>query len=348
MHVAISQVFFIALFLGYSQTESKSHISSENLCSPLKPNTDKIGTLEKFRKSNTAPLYFWHLQKSAGSAFCYMMRQEYKMNKENITTESIDCNAHAFGIDIVKNFSTWMADYQPRGYLYVAMEPSNSDYITYPKKYHQDKVTQILLNESYGEYRELVWSSMVHVLVIRHPVDMALSAFNFKFPGTDESIVSRCKSFNISTNNCMKELFRIKDDTTIKTHKFFNAQQLNRIRNEILGDYVINTFSLGGSFKEAKDLLVRFSLIIDLSLKSITTTLMDCVLGWNSIKHPVLNNVNRKTPTTTLFDGLTTETIKTITKYLHKEIMLYGKSDVVLFVFWSNTHLSGSSMYVHF
>ena len=218
------------------------HGSSYDLCSPLISTPDKIKTLNLFR-NNEAPLIFWHLQKSGGSAYCYMMRKEYRVNKEAINTKSPDCNDAKFSVDIILNFTTWEKMYKPKGYLFVALETSNSDYKTFPIKYHKSPETLILLDKSVGIRHVNAWKQILHVMVIRHPVDMAISAFNYKFQGTEIAISGACLKNNFSDDECMQELFRIKDDPTIITHSFFNPQQLNRIRNEILGDYVIDTLT---------------------------------------------------------------------------------------------------------
>lgn len=315
----LSFIFFLLTAL----VVSKVHVPDNYLCGPLHPNLEKRSTLDRFR-NNTAPLYFWHLQKSAGSAFCYMMRQEYRIYEKYIINEGPDCNCHRFGKDIVLDFRTWMETYHPKGYLYVAMEPSNSDFNTYPLKYHRDPVTQILLNESYGAQRDKAWTDMLHVLVIRHPLDMAISAFNYKFPGTNQSIKGTCTTNKLSADDCLRECFRIYENPNITSHRFFNGQQLNRIRTEILGNYTINTFTLTNSLADAKTLLRKFHLIVDLSLSSITVSLLTCVLGWDSVKHTVLDNVNIEHPTSGLFDGFRSDTLKQMKTYLQYEIKLYG------------------------
>lgn len=309
----------LLVFANLQQFYAKPHIPPEKLCDPLLPTKRKIAALQNFY-NKSAPLFFWHIQKSGGSSFCSMMRNEY--TEEHIRFQSPDCNYRTFERDIVTNFSTW-GKYRAEGYLFVGDEPSNSDY-GFPKKYHRDLETQILLNPALGERHSAAWDNMVHVVVIREPIEMAISAFNYNFPGMDQSIRETCNANDLSPDACMHEMFRIKDDASIQKHEFFNTMGLNRIRNEILGNYTINTFSLNNDIEEAKRLLRKFHLIIDLSLSSLSASLLQCVLGWG-VTHTVRRNTNEAHPSSDIFDELERETIEILANYLFHERLLYGE-----------------------
>lgn len=304
----------------------RSMIPESELCSPMLPNEDKIAAVQAYRQ-DLAPIYFWHLQKSGGTTFCAIMRYEYKNNNEFMKMDSPDCNYAPLSKDLVLNWASW-PQYRDKGYRFVALEPSNMDYNTFPVKYYNEPFVNALLNQGGGELHDNAWKNLVHVLVIRPPLETAMSAFNYKFPGTDQGIHETCQKFRFNTEKCVQEMFKVKDDPTITTHKFFNKQQLNRIRTEILDNYMCNTFSLHGDFHEAKHLLTKFSLIIDLSLSSQAAMLMSCTLGWNST-HLVggfRENVNVKHPTNKILTGLSINTMLKWVEYMKYDMILYGKT----------------------
>jgi hypothetical protein len=304
---------------------SSSHIPEPYLCGPLLSSRAKLAAIEGYR-NNSVPLYFWHLQKSGGSSFCHFMRNEYRKNKEFVKIESIDCNAHKFGQQLVLNFSSWNATYREQGYRFVAMEPSNSDYKTFPLRYHKDPVTQILLNRSIGQANLNVWQNLVHVLVIRQPMEMAMSAFKYKFPDFENGIHQTCLLKNVTLNECFEEMFLVKENDKIVNHPLFGPTQLNRIRQEILGNYSINNLALSGNYENARKLLHRFHLIIDMNQYYIAAFLIRSVLGWSTIKTTEVRkeNVNNKYSSSSLFDALSLENHMKWSHYLRHDQSLYG------------------------
>lgn len=150
------------------------HVDSKYLCPPLFSQEEKVATLRNFH-NNIAPLFFWHICGSSGVSFCELMKHEYESAKEAFFVKSPDCSDDDFRKAIVTNFSAWES-YRREKYLLVSSDFSNIQ--DFPVAYHKDETTQILLNETYGQQHRDAWSNMVHVLVIRHPLERAISAFN--------------------------------------------------------------------------------------------------------------------------------------------------------------------------
>ena len=81
-------------------------------------------------------------------------------------------------------------------------------------------------------------------------------------------------------------------------------------------------------------MLNNFSLILDLSLGSISARLIQCVLGWHTVKEVVhVRQQNKNCSTkekgvhaTTLISGMSLETYDKFTEYLKKDVELYGMS----------------------
>ena len=92
------------------------------------------------------------------------------------------CSRANFIRDIILNFTTWEAVYRPFNYVFVEIEPSNANYMTFPIRYHQQRITNAFLNNS-NPLHSQAWDNLVHVLVIRQPIEMSLSALTFAFPG---------------------------------------------------------------------------------------------------------------------------------------------------------------------
>jgi hypothetical protein len=169
---------------------------------------------------------------------------------------------------------------------------------------------------------------MVHAIALRHPLDLSLSAFNYKFPEMNNSIAGSCRDHQISMNECMEECFKVMENPThysvFKNHSIFSTSQIHRIRSEVLGNYTIAHLSVHNSLTEAKQIMGKFSLIVDLTQNSVATALITCTLGWFSIQTTLRSGANEKFPTVEIVGSLSLKTYFRLQSYLKYEIMLYN------------------------
>lgn len=300
------------------------------LCEPLIHNRKegyKLQTLKNYR-NEMAPLIFWHVQKAGGTSFCRMARSFYVTSGRRIRVDNQNCNSDYYKI-VTQNISMWNSTLQPMGYRFFSFEPSDADFIRFPARYHTDPATLTLLNSTYGGVNhENAWSKMVHAIALRHPLDLSLSAFNYKFPEMNNSITGSCRDHNLSMDDCMQECFKVMENPTpyalFTNHSIFSVNQIHRIRSEVLGNYTIAHLSLTNNLAGAKQILSKFSLIVDLTYNSMATTLITCTLGWFTVQKTLRSGANEKFPTVDIIDTLSLKTYLQLQTYLKYEILLYN------------------------
>ena len=247
-------IVLFVLLAWFDHALAQNFVSKNKWCPPILPNEAKNRMLNIFR-DNQGPMFIWHLQKAGGTSMCAMAMHEYKRRAEldpnypKIVEMPFSCPSNQDFINqLILNMTHWNQTYFRKNRLYSEIEPSNKNYLSFPVKYHLEPTTQALLNPKSPLHRP-AWDNVVHVLMIREPIAMALSAFTFDFPGMDRSIHGTCLRHGLKTDDCMRELFRIKDNSSIVTHDYFNVQQLNRIRSQILGNYIIHHISFNEDFR---------------------------------------------------------------------------------------------------
>lgn len=249
--VVASQNYSFMDQLDSRTAEEKNKILPYKFCHALLHSNHpyKTENLKQYRDESNSPLLFWHVQKAGGSSFCRMARTFYTTTKRRIKMDNMNCNSDKYK-EIVKNIDTWNQTYRPQGYRMFSVEPSDAEMHTFPMKYHLSPATLTLLNSSYDSKANYdAWHKIVHVIALRNPVELSLSAFNYQFPGEEISITSTCRDRHLSMDSCMQECFKIAENLTItgiapNKHPFFNAAQIKRIRSEVLGNYTINHLSL--------------------------------------------------------------------------------------------------------
>ncbi len=257
-----------------------------------------------------------------------MMKREYDGRKEIAKTDVFDCSTKYFSTEVLTNFSSWKRRFQPDGYRFTSIEPSHA-FAKFPYEYHQSTIAQVLLNESLGELHTSAWRNMAHVLVIRAPLEMAVSAFNYRFPSFPKTIHEQCLDVGMTTDECVHEMFRVAENSSYYQassplpHPLFNAAQLWRIKHEILGNYSINHFSLNNDLESAKATFRKFHVILDLTMSSVATQLLVCALGWSAAS-AVKKNVNSKHPASQVLEALGPGTVQRWRHFLRHDSLLYG------------------------
>jgi hypothetical protein len=118
----------------------------------------------------SAPILFWHIQKSGGTTFCSLAIESIVADgwPDGLSSKA-NCNHYKFGVDVVVEPSSYMDIYRPKNIYFVAIEPGNWITVTkdvnfFPSFYHDMPSTQILLNPIYGARREAAWDSIVHTI----------------------------------------------------------------------------------------------------------------------------------------------------------------------------------------
>jgi hypothetical protein len=313
-----------SIFARYSRSKTVEE------CDPLLPTKIKQSTLEKFRHEK-CPMIFWHVQKSGGTYFTGLFDHEYEKRGHTRQNTRFYQRFDADALEITK----WEQTFRSQGYYALFMEPGNIFRTTFPNDFRSSQQAQILLNKTIGTRYEGVWNDYIHVITIRKPLDLAMSALRFQFHLMGGSIYSVCSDHNVTTNDCMKELFRIKDKKLNWLENYFNKEQLNRIREEILGNFTINHLSLMGDLEEAKERLSRFHLIIDLSYQNKAYYLISCVLGWKN-KFWANSNTNNAVKSHDIFENLSNETIARWSEYLRYDQELYGTCSVIMAVMYAD------------
>ncbi len=190
-----------------------------------------------FRRENySVPVIFWHLQKAGGSTICSLLLNSFARTLKRPELRKIyewhtNCNNPEMIADIVESPTVFSAKYRPKGKFFAAMEPSHVarksdndpviDPNTFPFKYHDQPHIRRLLATSVDDTRTSgaspptastgpsadasapAWDRAVHVIGLRHPLDMAMSAFQYNFQPNRFSMLDRCHAWNLTVNECL-------------------------------------------------------------------------------------------------------------------------------------------------
>jgi hypothetical protein len=304
-------------FCNHSTRRLDSSIQQN--CEPLLPTREKLAALADYRQEN-APLIFWHIQKAGGTYFSELYDKEFKRRGHDRHS-----NKHYQRFDeTALNIKTWQTSYRNKDFYALFLEPGYRFEGKFPRDYRSSRIGQVLLNWQWREKYNEVWSKYVHVILLREPLDLAMSALRYQFVHMRQSIFDTCLQNGWNANDCMEVLFHIKEDKDYSKASYFTDEQINRIRQQILGNFTINHLSLTGDLEEAKRRLSRFHLIIDLSKQDQADYLISCVLGWR-IDHDVKRNKNAEIKAKDVFADLKPKTIERWSQYLTYERQLYGE-----------------------
>ena len=201
--------------------DTQNHYYDPHLwCSSIQPTSNKENILDQLRKNYTVPLMFWHVQKTGGSSLCGTFVRAYTRTTKHMIRDnypwSANCNDQEMSTDIIMNPSSYMTKYRPYGKYFVAIEPLYSvnntwvwvDPNDFPFKYHDQPSTQLLLDTHHAS-TDAAWNAAVHFIAIRHPLQLAISAFNYKFQPDRDSIFDRCDAFKLTLNECLLAMIQI-------------------------------------------------------------------------------------------------------------------------------------------
>ena len=190
-------------------------------CLPVQPTLNKETTLNNLRRNNyTAPLLFWHVQKTGGSSLCGTFIRSYgRTTTHNIRPMypwAANCNDQQMSTDIILNPPSYVSKYRPFGKYFVAIEPSHAvnntwtwvDPNDFPFKYHDQPTSKVLLDPSHPS-TDTGWNAAVHLIAIRHPLQLAISAFHYAFQPDRDTIFDRCDAFNMTIKACLLAMIEV-------------------------------------------------------------------------------------------------------------------------------------------
>ena len=206
-----------------------SNYSPEIWCDPVAPTPGKEKTLNLFRRENySVPVIFWHLQKAGGSTICQLLIDSFARTLKRPELRKMyhshtNCNIPEMIAEVVESPTAFSVKYRPQGKFFAAMEPSHAartkkddpviDPNVFPFKYHDQPHIRHLLgagdldkktsSNSSASNETLAWTNAVHVIGLRHPLDMAMSAFQYVFQPDRFSMLDRCHAWNMTINECV-------------------------------------------------------------------------------------------------------------------------------------------------
>ena len=328
----------VALMLLVASSTAQSH-----QCSPMAPTPEKIRTLTKHLSNDTAALVMWRVMKSATTTACRMVTHEYREVRHQPAKQMGTCGGPwrkvflgqalasspaAAGFDY-GNIANW-DDAHAEGYSFIGMEPATTAPMWFPAEYHRFAEPYLNPSSKHPAARARVWGSFVHLLIIRHPLERAMSAFNFKHK-VQHNVVEKCKARGVTEQvACLNKCLALCEGDR-SAWAFFanqNIQTANMIRSQICGNFLVEHLSHNASLQVASANLRRFSLIIDLTAHmAISTTLLQCLLGWSLSTGTGGPHANRGVaPDKLELHGLPTVTVQRMRTLMRDDLMLYDEA----------------------
>lgn len=166
------------IFLIYVVLQLFTYGYSSLSCFPQKNSSVTVETLSDFRDLK-AHLLFWHIQKFGGTSFCDMVHRQYSEYRGRIVDGIMLFNPKKRYNCEIQMMSTFQMPYL-FNYMFGKFEPGFLFQPDFPFTYHRlfkIHLTPSLLNDT----RRHFWTSIVHVVNIRDPVNAAKSAFAYNF-----------------------------------------------------------------------------------------------------------------------------------------------------------------------
>jgi hypothetical protein len=137
-----------------------------------------------------------------------------------------------------------------------------------------------------GEDTSPLWTGLVHLVAVRNPVSRAASALHYKYWGWKRSVYGECQRRSMDLSACLQAGFRLKETGQWEA-SLWTPHQASVMRDQVLGNYMVDHFALGGDLAAAKDTLQFFSLVVDLEYAEQSSVLIKCVLGWRDASESV-------------------------------------------------------------
>ena len=341
--------------LIFIQLHSTSCYENETTvdCVPFNPSLRRIRGLKYFKEGNSKyPLLFWHVQKSGGTTFCNLLKKIYPTQGKYQSPWLYRQNCkgqwrniiHGYQFDKVYNYHNISTDQLPDIQLYkhrhnsninsthsysrvrwkyMSIEPADEFKKSWPGSYHKIPRIQNILNATNRESL-IEWNEIVQVLLIRNPIERAISSFNYQYFGWKSSTLQSCNNKNITIDDCFHKAFHFMKTGHVE-QELWSAAQVYNIQNQVLDNFLMHHLTIDGNTKTAIENLNMFSVIIDLSYTQHCVDILNCMFDLNLRKTDleIKDNAARTTSTATLLSLISNKTKDTIESYLSEDIQIY-------------------------
>lgn len=252
------------------------------LCDPLLPDDIKRMALAGYRKNDSIPLVMWRIMKSGTSTACQLMIDEYRKVRGYQKVLYHGMCGGPIHLLASEPPTTWEVEHD-KGVRFIGMEAAVLPPF-FPKEYHEFAHGFLDPTSSDAATRRRVWEHMVHMLIFRHPLERAISAFNFKHHA-QHNVTGLCNRKGVhSLLDCLRKCIEACEGDPAANAFLRDAAQpyvLTMVKTQVCGNFVVSHLSHNDSLDVARQNLRRFSLIVDLiSLPTESATLIKCVLGW--------------------------------------------------------------------
>ena len=298
-------------------------------CEPMLPDAAKRRTLAVHLANNSAPIALWRVMKSATSSACTMMMQEFHNVKHLPINESGECGTPSVWRGLFDGSLSW-PEAQRQRHSFVGLEPAVKPG-WFPRAYHAFAAAYLDPRSAAPAARARVWHGMVHVLVVRQPLERAMSAFNFRMNKgrTDQfDVLGVCRQQNVSAPpRCFELCLRMCEGDARAAALFAVAPHTaNMIPEQVCGNFLVDHLAHDSSLAVAKANLRRFSLVLDLAAHAqIASALLRCVLGWASQAGPAaVPHSNTNAHSTQLrLDDLPSASVERMRALMADDLALY-------------------------
>ena len=205
----------------------------------------------------------------------------------------------------------------------MAIEPGDEFKKSWPDYYHKTKRIQNLLNATNRAF-SIEWNEIVQVLLLRNPIERAISSFNYKYFGWKTSILQSCINNNITIDNCFQKAFHFMKTGHVE-QGLWSAAQVYKIQNQVLDNFLMHHLTIDSNTNTAIENLNMFSVMIDLSYTQHSVDILNCMFHLNIQNNDLekKDNAAQTTSTVSLLSLISSKTKDTIESYLSQDIQIY-------------------------
>ena len=294
-------------------------------CDPMLPTEAKLRTLRKHFDSDSAALVMWRLMKSGTSSACGMLNHEYRTVRHLEANQTGTCGGP--WMEVFAGTLSWDELHRTRGFSFLGSEPAIRPG-WFPVQYHSFAEPYLNPSSSSPTARSRVWNEFVHILTVRHPLERALSAFNFRH-ASQFDVLGVCSQGNVTTPQaCLNLCLELCEGDPV-ARAFFEERKprtANMIASQVCGNFLVAHLSHNGSIAVARQNMQRFSIIIDItSLPTISSTLLQCVLGWTMATGVPHVNQNHASGQLELAD-LSRDVVDRLRRLMRDDLVLYDEA----------------------
>jgi len=290
-------------------------------CSPLLPDAAKLRLLQLHRSNDSAPLTMWRVMKSSTTSICIMATHEYREVRKLPARYGGRCGTP--WQDLFQGKLLWK-DAHDAGVSFVGIEAAVIPH-WFPDAYHSF-AAPYLDPDSASEMHARVWQNFVHLLVVRHPFERAMSAFNFRHEA-QHNVIDVCHKRNVTSllkcfERCLDLCMSGRSSQYYDWFAELAPAKANMVGSQICGNFLTQHLSHNSTLSVAMTNLRRFSLILDLaSHPTLSGELLSCVLGWDN---PIVPSSNRNAHSQQLhLSDLSVHHLQSMHSLMYDDVVLY-------------------------